>query len=235
VVIVTGAGQGMGAHEARRLIAAGASVVLTDVLSDAVAAVAADLGPRAVARRHDVTDEDDWASVVSFALDTFGGVDTLVNNAAVHRLALIEREKRVEFEQVLAVNLVGTFLGIQAAIAPMRTRGGGSIINISSTAGLTGMPEHAAYGASKFGIVGLTKTAAIELGPSGIRVNSVHPGPINTSMLPPGDATRFAGLPLQRAGEPEEVADLVLFLASDESSFVTGAQLAIDGGMAAQR
>jgi 3alpha(or 20beta)-hydroxysteroid dehydrogenase len=234
VAVITGAARGMGEHEARSFAAEGAQVVLTDVRADDVEAVASSLGDQALGLAHDVTDADAWASVVQTATDRFGGVDILVNNAGIHRLAPLVEETRADFERVLAVNLIGPFLGMQAVVDPMVARGGGSIVNISSMAGLKGLPAHSAYAASKFGVVGLTQTAAIELGPLGIRVNSVHPGPINTDMLPPApdgeDTDRFAFLPLQRAGEPEEVAALVLFLASDESSFITGTQHRIDGG-----
>ncbi len=234
VAIITGAARGMGEREARAFAAEGARVVLTDVRTDDVEAVASSIGDQVCALAHDVSDADAWAEVVSTATDRFGGVDILVNNAGIHRLAPLVEETRADFERVLAVNLIGPFLGMQAVVDPMVARGGGSIVNISSMAGLKGLPAHSAYAASKFGVVGLTQTAAIELGPLGIRVNSVHPGPINTDMLPPdpsgNDADRFGFLPLQRAGEPEEVAALVLFLASDESSFITGTQHRIDGG-----
>ena len=168
------------------------------------------------------------------AVSSFGAVHVLVNNAGIHWVQAIEDETVEGITKLFQVNLLGTFLGIRSVIAPMRAAGGGSIVNISSAAGLTGYAWHGGYAASKWGVRGLTKVAAVELGPDGIRVNSVHPGPIETDMLPPdrtglGDA-RFANLPLRRSGQPVEVADLVLFLASDEASYISGAEVTIDGG-----
>jgi 3alpha(or 20beta)-hydroxysteroid dehydrogenase len=232
VAIVTGAARGQGEAEARLFAAEGASVVLTDILDDQIAIVAKDIGDNARALRHDVSDEDDWTTVVQTALDEFGKLDVLVNNAAIHHIIPIEEETRAAFERILQVNLIGTFLGMQAVLGPMRAAGGGSIVNISSLAGVRGFYGHGAYGASKWGVTGLTKTAAIELGPSNIRVNSIHPGTIDTDMLP-GGATpgRFDTHPIARVGEPSEVAELALFLASDASAYITGTEMVIDGGL----
>ena len=233
VAIITGAGRGQGAAEAQLFVAEGASVVLADVLTDEVQVLADQLGPRAVGVELDVTSESGWDRAVAAALE-LGPLSVLVNNAGIHWTRPIEHESADELRRILDVNLVGAFLGIQAVIAPMRTGGGGSIVNVSSTAGLTGLPYHGAYGASKWALRGVTKTAAVELGPDGVRVNSVHPGPIATDMLPAAreadGAARFARLPLGRAGEASEVAQLVAFLASDESSYLTGAEIAVDGG-----
>jgi 3alpha(or 20beta)-hydroxysteroid dehydrogenase len=237
VAIITGAAQGQGAAEARLFVAEGASVVLTDVEDGLGRAVAAELGERARFVHHDVSSEDDWARVVAEATDAFGGIDVLVNNAAMHRLCPVRDEQLDSFLRVLAVNLGGVFLGIRSVVPSMEARGGGSIVNISSIAGLVGLEAHGAYGSAKWGVRWLTKVAALELGSVGIRVNSVHPGAIDTRMLPPdvdglGDA-RFAGVPIPRAGRPEEVAELVLFLASTASSYLTGSEIAVDGGYVA--
>jgi 3alpha(or 20beta)-hydroxysteroid dehydrogenase len=234
VAIVTGGARGHGAAQASRIVEEGGRVVVTDVLVDDGEACVAALGDdRAVFVRHDVSDASQWADVVATATTRFGGVDVLVNNAGVHHITLIEEETLDGLRKLVDVNLVGVFLGIQAVIEPMRVRGGGSIVNISSLAGLEGFGGHGAYGATKWAVRGLSKTAAIELGPSGIRVNSVHPGVIDTAMLPPGAAAAAANIPLQRIGAPGDVAELVVYLASDESSFVSGAEIAIDGGSGA--
>jgi 3alpha(or 20beta)-hydroxysteroid dehydrogenase len=234
VAIVTGGARGQGAAHARRIVEEGGRVVVTDVLvDDGKASVEALGGERAVFVRHDASDETQWAGVVDAATRNFGGVDVLVNNAGIHHITPIEEETLDGLRALVDVNLVGVFLGIQAVIEPMRRRGGGSIVNISSLAGLEGFWGHGAYGATKWAVRGLSKTAAIELGPSGIRVNSIHPGVIDTPMLPPGAGAAAATIPLQRIGAPADVADLVVYLASDESSFVSGAEIAIDCGSGA--
>lgn len=235
VAIVTGAARGQGEAEARAFAEAGARVVLTDVREEEGAAVAASIGDAARFVRHDVTSAGDWERVAGVAQEAFGGVDVLVNNAAVWRTAPVAEEGRENFEEILRINLVGPFLGVRAVVPAMRARGGGSIVNISSTAGLRGIRGHSAYGASKSGLRGLTLSAALDLAADGIRVNSVHPGVIDTPMIAsigvergPGKAPR---VPLGRAGTPEDVAGLVLFLASDASAYITGAELPVDGGL----
>ncbi|MBF4996342.1 glucose 1-dehydrogenase [Nocardia sp. BSTN01] len=234
VAVITGAARGQGAAEARLFVERGARVVLTDVLNADGKQLADELGEAARFVRHDVTSADDWNAAVAVALSEFGGIDVLVNNAAIYTAKPLTDTTPEELEKILQVNLVGAFRGIRSVVGPM-SEAGGSIVNISSQAGLEGLMGHSAYGSSKWGLRGLTKTAALELGPKGIRVNSVHPGPIATAMVPylttgPGS---FPTLPLQRTGVPEEVAELVAFLASDASSYVTGAEVTIDGGLAA--
>jgi len=238
VAVITGAARGQGEAEARLFVAEGAQVVLTDVLADDLRAVAGEFGSDAIAVEHDVVDEAAWDRVVSAAIDAFGAIDILVNNAAIHWIRPLLDERAGDVRRILDVNLIGPMLGMQRVVAPMRDRGRGSIVNISSYAGLSGLYGHTAYGASKWALRGITKTAAVELGVWGIRVNSIHPGPIETAMLPVGRSNepgRYGDVPLGRTGQPGEVAELVAFLASDASSYLTGAELAVDGGMAAGR
>ncbi|MFJ2772716.1 SDR family NAD(P)-dependent oxidoreductase [Streptomyces sp. NPDC087300] len=230
-VLITGAGRGQGAVEARLFAAAGARVVLTDVREEEGREVAGSLGEQGLFVRHDVTDADSWASAVAAAVGTFGRLDVLVNNAALWRTASVEDETYENFEALLRVNLLGPFLGVQAVLPALKEAGGGSIVNVSSTAGLVGIPGHAAYGSSKFGLRGLTRSAALDLAKYRVRVNSVHPGAIDTPMVAAASAGRdWSHLPLGRMGRPEEVGELVLFLASDASSYVTGAEFTVDGG-----
>lgn len=239
VAVITGAARGQGEREARVFAAEGAQVMVTDVLDDGVRALAGELGSVARWAHQDVSEEGDWAAAVDATLAAFGRIDVLVNNAAIHHVRPIEQETKRDFERMVSINLTGTFLGIRSVIEPMRTAGGGSIVNISSLAGLQGFYGHGTYGATKWGVRGLTQAAAVELGPLGIRVNSVHPGAIDTDMLV-ADRTkegwrRPRGVPLQRVGSTDDVAALVLFLASDESSYLSGAEIKIDGGSGSGR
>ena len=234
VALISGAARGQGEAEARAFVAEGARVVLGDVLDDLGAAVAAGLGDTARYVHLDVRREDDWGKAVAAVLEAFGRLNVLVNNAGIVRIASITECSLDSYMEVVRVNQVGCFLGMRSVIDAMTDAGGGSIVNISSINGIVGGPGAISYIASKFAIRGMTKTAAMELGPLGIRVNSIHPGAIDTEMaraaLAEVDIDPFAHLPLGRIGRPEEVASLALFLASDESSFSTGAEFLVDGG-----
>ncbi|MEU6560304.1 glucose 1-dehydrogenase [Nocardia nova] len=231
-VIVTGGARGMGAAFAARLVAEGASVVLTDVLADEGARTAARLGSSARFLAHDVTDEASWKEVVAQAESDFGPVAGLVNNAGIVHVDPIEQLAEADYRRVIDVNQVGVFLGMKSVVGSMRRAGGGSIVNISSVGGIIGFSNILGYTASKWAVRGMTKTAAQEFGPMGIRVNSVHPGVVITEMT--ADSARsnsmFHDQPLARAGTPEELANLVLFLISDESGYSTGSEFVADGG-----
>ena len=234
VALITGGARGQGEAEARLFTAAGARVVVTDVLDEQGIAVAADIGDTARFVHHDVRDEASWATAVGIATSEFGRLDVLVNNAGILQTNRIENQTLEGFEAIVRVNLYGVFNGMRAVIAPMRASGGGSIVNISSAAGLRGVPGYGAYGATKWAVRGITKTAALELASDRIRVNSVHPGAVDTPMVATSNLQRGEGglpsAPLGRVGIPEDIANLVLFLASDASSYITGAEFAIDGG-----
>lgn len=240
VAIVTGGARGMGAAFARRLVDEGAQVVLTDVLDKEGQIVAQSLGDRARFMHHDVTSEREWKQIVSAAEAIFGPVSVLVNNAGIVGFDPIETMEEADYRRIIDVNQISVFLGMKSVLPSMKRAGGGSIVNISSTAGIVGLPNSLGYTASKFAVRGMTKTAAIEFAPYNIRVNSVHPGFIRTPMTTPapGEEDNFAAaaalMPAARLGQPDEVANVVLMLASDESRFSTGAEFVVDGGMTCQ-
>jgi len=241
VALITGGARGQGAAEARRFAAEGARVVISDILEAEGKDTAQSIGDAAVYCQHDVRDEDSWAEVVAAAQSSFGKLDVLVNNAGVLHMAPMLETSLEDYMRVIEVNQVSCFLGMKAVAEPMRQAGGGAIVNISSIAGLTGTPGLIAYTASKFAMRGMTKVAALELGPLGIRVNSIHPGGVATPMVgmeldqevPIEGGDGFTGLAIPRIGSADEMASLALFLASDESSYCTGAEFVADGGLTA--
>ena len=243
VALITGAARGQGAEEARMFAKEGAKVVLADVTDQegtAVAAEIAEMGGDALYVHLDVTNEDEWDAAVQSVVASFGKLDILVNNAGIWRRGHVLETSSDQWDDIMDVNAKGVFLGTKAAIPEMRKAGGGSIVNISSTAGLVGSKTSAAYSASKGAVRIFTKSTAVQYAAEGIRANSIHPGPIDTDMgdqVWPDAASKSASVTrtaLNRMGTPEDIAYGALYLASDESSFVTGSELVIDGGVTAQ-
>ena len=233
VVIVTGGASGIGASSARLLRREGAAVAVVDRDGDAARAVAAELGDGAIAVELDVTDAAGWEGAVGAVEQALGPASGLVNSAGIASYAPIAQLDEREYRRIVDVNQVGTFLGMRAVLGSMERAGGGTIVNVSSLAGLVGLPMALAYTASKWAVRGMTKSAAAELGPQGIRVNSVHPGVIDTPLAAQQQGLIdqiIPQLPLGRIGVPDEIGSLVLFLISDESSYMTGTELAADGG-----
>jgi 3alpha(or 20beta)-hydroxysteroid dehydrogenase len=238
VALITGAARGQGEAEARLFAAEGAKVVLGDVLDEPGKRVAESIGAAAIYLHHDVATEESWKAAIGAAVSKWGRLDVLINNAGILHIAAIVQLELADYMRVVNVNQVGCLLGMKHAIPVMAKTGGGSIVNISSTAGFEGQPGLAAYVSTKWAIRGMTKCAAIECGSLGIRVNSIHPGAINTHMgrsdakgfetIDPVNI--FKKLPLGRVGEPIEVAKLALFLSSDDSSYCTGGEYTADGG-----
>ncbi|WNZ06461.1 SDR family oxidoreductase [Streptomyces sp. 11x1] len=229
VAIVTGGARGLGASHVRGLAAEGARVAVCDLLDDEGKALAEEV-PHARYCRLDVTDEEAWMSVVRTVEDTLGPVDVLVNNAGIVHFGGVEQQTPVHFRRIVDVNLVGAFLGMHTVLPGMRGRGHGAVVNISSAAGLMGFADGIGYVASKWGVRGMTKAAALDMAGTGVRVNSVHPGVIRTPMGGSASPELFASQPVPRIGEPEEVTRVVLFLASDDASYTTGGEFLVDGG-----
>ena len=236
VALITGGARGQGAAEAELFASEGATVYITDVLDDVGAATAERLGAPVTFLHHDVTSEDDWSAVIAAVVEAQGRIDVLVNNAGVFQIAGALDTSLDDWNRIIAINQTGVFLGIRDVGRTMREQGSGAIVNISSVAGLTGVGVAHAYAASKWAVRGMTKSAAQELTPHGVRVNSVHPGYIDTEMLRAlgRDADQMGQrVPIGRTASADEVANLVLFLASDESSYCSGHEFVIDGAMIA--
>ncbi|GLV23433.1 3-alpha-hydroxysteroid dehydrogenase [Sphingobium sp. TomMM35A] len=239
VAIVTGGARGMGEATVRLFAREGAKVVIADVLEAEGQALAADIGDAAMFQRLDVSDEGSWTALVDAVIARHGRIDALVNNAAVVAFGPITALSVEDIDRVLGINVKGTMLGMKHVGAKMCAARRGAIVNISSVDGLRGVNSVSLYSSSKWAVRGFTKSAAMEFGHQGVRVNSVHPGGVNTAMGNPqsleGDAKNYGyeRVPLQRIGEPEEIAAASLFLCSDEASYICGAELAVDGGWAA--
>lgn len=235
IAVITGAARGQGEATARLFAAEGAKVVLTDLNETEGQQVARDIGDSALFVRHDVADEGSWAAVMEAAEGRFGPVGVLVNNAAITYYGKLLATSKADFERLLAINLIGTFLGMKAVLPSMQAAKRGAIVNISSVNGLRGTLGMAAYDAGKWAVRGMSKSVALEYAPLGIRINTVHPGAIDTPMLNPGNAMDLGqmaesfGIAFGRVGRPEEVAHASLFLASDDASYISGAELAVDG------
>lgn len=238
VAVVTGGARGMGAATSRLFAAEGAKVVIADVLTAEGEALAAELGGEALFQHLDVADEASWEALVAVVMGRHGRIDALVNNAAVVGFSPIVALTVADIDRVLGINVKGTMLGLKHVGGKMCEAGRGAIVNVSSVDGTRGANSLGLYSSSKWAVRGLTKTAALEFGPLGVRVNSVHPGGVNTVMGNPqgleGTAKNvgYERVPLQRIGEPEEIAAATLFLCSDEASYVAGAELLVDGGWA---
>ncbi len=239
VALITGAARGQGEAEARLFAERGAEVVVCDVLDAEGERVAADIGDAARFIHLDVSDADAWARAVKETVATFGKVNVLINNAAIAGIKPFAEMSEADYMKVIQINQLGVFLGMRAVTEPMKAAGGGSIINISSIAGIGGMLGGMAYCASKFAVRGMTKVAAMELGPHNIRVNSIHPGGVLTPMVTEAGLDGaladqvFGGVPLGRISQPREMATLAAYLASDDSSYSTGSEFVADGGMTA--
>ncbi|MGO4185466.1 SDR family NAD(P)-dependent oxidoreductase [Paenibacillus sp. TAF43_2] len=245
IAVITGAGTGIGKTTALRFAKEGAKVVVTDINLENVKKTADEIqqsGGEALALHHDVSHEDSWTQVVDASLSAYGQIDILFNNAGIYFIKPLAETTLDEFNRMMSINVTSVFLGMKHVIPLMAKKGGGSVINASSVAGLKGAAGHIAYGASKGAVRIMTKDAAVEYAPANVRVNSIHPAYINTAMgayavstakIPESELAEIVA-PLGRFGTVEEVANLVVFLASDESSFSTGAEFILDGGATAR-
>lgn len=240
VAIVTGASAGIGKATAELFVKEGAKVVLTDIKEVEGQKVASEIGSEAMFIKHDVAKEEDWIHVVNTTIDKFGKIDILVNNAGVYYISPLAEITLEKWNWLMSINVTGVFLGMKHVLPHMAKNKKGSVINLSSIAGLGGAPGHALYGASKGAVRIMTKDVATEYGPFNVRVNSVHPSYIKTAMASYGAETAQTSIdelgkdyPLRRIGNPEEVAATCLFLASDDSSFITGQEIVVDGGVTA--
>ena len=234
IALITGGARGQGAEHARRLVEEGARVVISDIRDEEGQALAASLGEAATYLSHDVSSDIAWREVMAAIRALHGRLDVLVNNAGIAILAGFEETDAAQFEQVFRVNQLGTFLGIKYGAELMKLGGGGSIINIASIGSIRSSPRFVAYASTKWAVRGLNKAAASQYAKSNIRVNIIHPGIIDTDWIAAHGVTAEMGAsatPLGRVGLPGDIASAVLFLASDESSFVTGAELTVDGGV----
>ena len=229
VALISGGARGMGAEHVRGLVGEGAKVVFGDILDDEGASVAKELGDSARYVHLDVTSDGDWKQAIAAAETAYGPINLLVNNAGIVAYGPVDEMEPDEFRRVIDINLTGTYLGMHYTVPSMRKAGGGAIINISSTAGLMGYATIAAYGASKWGVRGMTKAVAMELGNDNIRVMSIHPGPIRTPMTDGMGDELTMTQPIKRLGEPEEVTKLLMFMAAD-ATYSTGSEWVIDGG-----
>nr|WP_296773436.1 glucose 1-dehydrogenase [Rhodococcus sp. (in: high G+C Gram-positive bacteria)] len=230
IALVTGGAQGIGEGIVRRLVEEGAQVVIGDIAAAEGEALASELGDAATFARLDVSDSSTWAAAIATAKESFGPVSVLVNNAGVLRVAPLEDIAEEDIRRIYDINLLGPFLGMQAVVPDMKNAGAGSIVNVASSSGLIGMPMQAAYSSSKWGLRGLAKSAAIELGRYRIRVNTVYPGAVRSALTAGLDESMFDAYAVPRLGEPSDIGSAVAYLASEEASFVTGADLAVDGG-----
>ena len=237
VALITGSARGQGEAEARRFVAEGAKVAITDLRDVLGEQLAAELGSDTFYQQLDVTREDDWDAAVAATLERFGKLDILVNNAGIGAFGTLEGLDLKTHHEMTDINFHGVYLGMRATKAALVATGNGAIVNISSIDGIVGVLGMTSYSGTKFAVTGMTRSAAIELGPLGVRVNSIHPGVINSPMVQDADPPTLERLnqlmdmqPIKRMGEPHEIASLALFLASDEASYITGAQFVIDGG-----